>query len=425
MVTITGTQALNGIKASPGVVESRTTAQAYYAAIDPNNQRTNLDDWLNDNCMQRELAGAPGYYGSDIHSTYLNDRDLGFGREMYFKTDCTTAQRTATGATINTAGGERASIVFNYSSLEGAIKRSGSFLAVAMEYRADASGGPKYTRFYTFAPDPRTREWKRVTSANFDGRRERYTPGNCTVCHGGKPKASYTGHARRRRPGRHVHPLGPERAAVRRHRPRPSSTSGSSRASPAPSSCPNIHLLNQFGVAPIVDSRIAETQPTGETLACWNAVRVLPGWRRRRCRLRRGSAPRCSITCPRAGRASTSPGSDRTAVRRRSTARSSRRTAACATCSASRMLARARLTTSTAPSSMPTRTPVRRRQRHQDRGCAVFEQHVMPGSRLTADRFWIQQPGDTLSAAKVLADHLDIDAPADVPAVAALAAAAG
>ena len=51
----------------------------------------------------------------------------------------------------------------------------------------------------------------------------------------------------------------------------------------------------------------------------------------------------------------------------------------------------------------------------------VFEQHVMPGSRLTADRFWMQQPGDTLPAAKLLADHFGIAAPNDVPTVAALA----
>jgi len=421
-VTITGTQALDGIKASPGVVESRTTAEAYYAAIDPSNDRTNLDDWLNDNCMQRELAGVPGYYGSDIHSTYLNDRDLGFGREMYFKTDCTPAERTATSATINTGGGERASIVFNYSSLEGAIKRSGSFLAVAMEYRADASGGPKYTRFYTFAPDPRTRQWKRVTSANFDGRRERYTPGNCTVCHGGKPKASYSPAA----PGGgdlgstfipwdlNALLFADTDHSIVDERLKP----GFTRAE----QLPNIHALNQSGVLPIVDSRITEIQPTGETLDRWNAVRaLLLGW-----------APPLTPGTPAASAAAFDyvPTGWQGLTSSGTTGLSSETLYSKVIAPNCRMCHLQRITDAGAGGLAPATAP--QFSAYSDTYFSganttktrlrVFEQHVMPGSRLTSDRFWIQQPGDTVPAARLLADHLGIAAPAEVPAVAALAA---
>jgi hypothetical protein len=422
MVTITGTQALDGIKAAPGVVESRTTAQAYYAAIDPGNLRTNLDDWLNDNCMQRELAGPPGYYGSDIHSTYLNDRDLGFGREMYFKTDCTTAQRSATGATINTVGGERASIVFNYSSLEGAIKRSGSFLAVAMEYRADASGGPKYTRFYTFAPDPRTREWKRVASANFDGRRERYTPGNCTVCHGGKPKASYTPAT----PGGgdlggtfipwdlNALLFADTDQSVVDERLKPGFT--------LVDQLPNIHQLNQFGVAPIVDSRIAETQPTGETLNRWNAVRaLLQGWAPPVMPTTPALSAAVFNYVPTGWRGLTSPGNTGLSSE---TLYGKVIAPNCRMCHLQRIAdaGAGGLAAATAPQFGAYADTYFSGINASKTRLRVFEQHVMPGSRLTADRFWIQQPGDALPAAKLLADHLDIDAPADVPAVAAVAA---
>jgi hypothetical protein len=172
-------------------VESAASARAYYAAVDPDSRKKSLDAWLRDNCFDAGVAG----YGSDAHAIYVNNFDLGFGRDMHFKTTCTSAQRAATGATIDTAGGERAAVVINHPSLEAAGRKTGAFLAVAMEFRRPENslfGNRLITSFYTFAPDTRTGQFKRVGSANFDGRGEKFTPGNCTVCHGGKPKMDYS-----------------------------------------------------------------------------------------------------------------------------------------------------------------------------------------------------------------------------------------
>jgi hypothetical protein len=173
----------------PSPFETRESATAYYAAVDPNSTETTLSAWLQQNCFDpNDLnfgAGESGY--SVVHADYTNNFDLAFGRDMYFAT-C--------------SNGNMASVVINYPSLGAAVNRIGSFLAVAMEYTpapgsttqcftnpADATTntGACYAKFYAFAPDDRTGIFQRVLSANFDRRGQRYLPGACTACHGGAP----------------------------------------------------------------------------------------------------------------------------------------------------------------------------------------------------------------------------------------------
>jgi hypothetical protein len=172
-------------------IETRESAAAYYAAINPPSatQKSTLTAWLSQNCFDPNTstfgAGESGY--NVVHATYTNNFDLGFGRDMYFAT-C--------------ANGNMASVVVNYPSLEAAANKLGAFLAVAMEYTPVAGSsapcfgnvadpktntGACFTKFYAFAPDDRTGEFKRVLSANFDRRGQKYLPGACTVCHGGTP----------------------------------------------------------------------------------------------------------------------------------------------------------------------------------------------------------------------------------------------
>jgi hypothetical protein len=54
--------------------ENQATADAYYAAIDPNNLRLNLSAFKKFNALT----------GNTV-ATYVNDADLGFGRRMYVK----------------------------------------------------------------------------------------------------------------------------------------------------------------------------------------------------------------------------------------------------------------------------------------------------------------------------------------------------
>jgi hypothetical protein len=186
--------------------ESRLTAQAYYCAIDPNGRRLTFADWL----VTNGFNPAAAEFGADPvdapaarpHAIYVNNYDLGFGRDMYMKrtpTGCTGASEVKQ----NVAG-----VVVNYPSLEAAVRHNGSFIAVAMEYALrDPAGSAcdpanRMTTFYAYVPDDDgdadnngTVEagqglpaYRRVLSANFDGRGEKYIPGSCAVCHGGVPR---------------------------------------------------------------------------------------------------------------------------------------------------------------------------------------------------------------------------------------------
>ena len=175
-------------------VETRESAVAYYKALDPTGSKATLTGWLTANCFDPNGAdygaGESGY--SVAHATYTNNFDLGFGRDMYFA-NCTG----------KATPGKLAAVVINYPSLEAAANKIGAFLAVAMEYtpapgstdscfsnpaNPATNTGKCFTTFYVFAPDDRTGEFNRVLSANFDHRGQKYVPGACTVCHGGKPQ---------------------------------------------------------------------------------------------------------------------------------------------------------------------------------------------------------------------------------------------
>ena len=172
-------------------IETRESAAAYYAAINPASeaQKTTLPTWLQNNCFDPASPtygeGESGY--NVVHATYTNNFDLGFGRDMYFAT-C--------------SNGNLASVVINYPSIDTAANKVGAFLAVAMEYAPQAgSAGPCFSnvkdpttntglcfaKFYAFAPDDRTGTFERVMSVDFDRRGQKYLPGACTVCHGGSP----------------------------------------------------------------------------------------------------------------------------------------------------------------------------------------------------------------------------------------------
>jgi hypothetical protein len=173
----------------PSPFETRESAGAYYAVLDPNAQKTTLAAWLQQNCFDpNDLNYGAGEKGFTVeHADYTNNFDLAFGRDMYFAT-C--------------ANGNMASVVVNYPSLGAAVNRIGAFLVVAMEYTPAAGStapcftnpadpttntGACFTKFYAFAPDDRTGVFQRVQSANFDRRGQRYLPGACTACHGGTP----------------------------------------------------------------------------------------------------------------------------------------------------------------------------------------------------------------------------------------------
>ncbi len=147
-------------------LESADSASKYYALIDA---PETLEQW-------RQRAGfgpSPATQEGVAHANYLNNYDLGFGREMYLRVDREC--------------GDVYSYVNNYPTLENALQRRNRFATVAMEYSAiDGScHGEKVVKFLTYAPDESTGGDVLARSMNFDGRGEKFVPGVCIACHRG------------------------------------------------------------------------------------------------------------------------------------------------------------------------------------------------------------------------------------------------
>lgn len=158
--------------------ESALTSEVYYRTVDPDNTRTTFNAWLQQAGFSSDADGtllpdAIAGTGEFAHAIYLNNYDLGFGRDMYTRTD---------------EFGNVFSFVENYATLEGAIRGLDPIVTVVMEYSplldpAD-SAAEKFVKFFTYV-DNEVNDGVRITSMNFDGRGERFTPGNCLICHGG------------------------------------------------------------------------------------------------------------------------------------------------------------------------------------------------------------------------------------------------
>lgn len=154
-------------------LENAVTAANYYALIDPGAQRSTLSGWL----LYAGFVDAAGNTISDpnnAHALYLNNYDLGFGRDMNLRKD---------------ENGNVYTYVTNYPTLEAGLEGRLDFAVVAMEYseNPDPNGPEKIVKFFGFVPDERTGEYIRVGSLNFDGNGEKFVPGVCTVCHQSNP----------------------------------------------------------------------------------------------------------------------------------------------------------------------------------------------------------------------------------------------
>jgi hypothetical protein len=157
--------------------EAALTSAVYYRTVDPTRTRRTLNDWLRqagftapDGSLLPEAVAGTGEFA---HAVYVNNFDLGFGRQMFTRTD---------------ALGNVFSFVKNYSTLEGAIRQLDSFATVVTEYSPlvnHTDSTPKFVKFFTYVEDG-SGDAPRVASFDFDGRGERFTPGNCVVCHGGQ-----------------------------------------------------------------------------------------------------------------------------------------------------------------------------------------------------------------------------------------------
>jgi len=157
-------------------LESKLSANNYYRCIDPLENAKTFSGWL-------AKAGFTGKDDGTVNTKYINNYDLGFGRDMYIRQD---------------PNGNVYSYVTNYNTLENTLHNRNEFAIVAMEYSPEPTGNcgdqpdagasasaKKIVKFFAYIPDAKNGGYIRAESMNFDGRGEKYLPGVCTACHYG------------------------------------------------------------------------------------------------------------------------------------------------------------------------------------------------------------------------------------------------
>jgi hypothetical protein len=164
----------NPQKQDDGTLQTDTVAyaQAYYAAIDPLNQKDTLAGWMN--------ANGFGTGGTEVTVVFGDTRDLGYGRRM-------TVRRNVNGTIAamveNYLAYSVADYTYNSVNLEAAVAREQKWHVGTngIEF-SPAPNGQTFAKFFTF--DPVTGQ--RLLKASLDGRGQKAMPGICISCHGGR-----------------------------------------------------------------------------------------------------------------------------------------------------------------------------------------------------------------------------------------------
>lgn len=156
-------------------VNTLAYAQAYYEAIDPNNERDTLTKFKAKNGLGLGSVG-----GALEESVIVGDmRDLGYGRKM-------TARQNADGSLAFVVDNYLVGGYGPYSpfNLEAAIVGANQWHlgTNGIEFSPGPGGTVKFVKFYTF--DPVT--GARLMMSNLDGRGAKAMPTICISCHGGR-----------------------------------------------------------------------------------------------------------------------------------------------------------------------------------------------------------------------------------------------
>jgi hypothetical protein len=161
-------------------ISAAAYGEAYYAAVDPMDERLTLDAWKLKNGFNA---------GNDAHVIFRDAFDLGYGRDMY-------ARRGSDGRIAVFVNNYVVRVLpgrpTNYGPLnvEAAIAQDSRYLqgtnaiefSPADEDAPNENGSMMITKFFTFDAGG-----KRIASADLDGRGVKHMPGMCWACHGGQP----------------------------------------------------------------------------------------------------------------------------------------------------------------------------------------------------------------------------------------------
>lgn len=189
--TVTGPNSFllfpNPIEESDGTLETNTVAYAtaYYAAIDPNNDKDTLPKWMAANHFG-EATGTLGSGASqrsgEVTVVFGDTKDLGYGRRMTARlnTDGTIAVMVQN-YSVNAGAG----YTYTPLNLDAAVVQDAQWHVGtnAIEFSPGPGGTVKFAKFYTYDPTP---PYARRLVANLDGRGNKAMPGICISCHGGR-----------------------------------------------------------------------------------------------------------------------------------------------------------------------------------------------------------------------------------------------
>ena len=156
---------------------SQGYADAYYRAIDPQNQRDTFAKY-------KATNGFDTGTGEQITVIFGDRRDLGYGRRMNVRRNPDGTLAFYVENYLIQAGPEYA---YSPSNLDAAIIRDTQFFIGinAIEFTPGPNGGPAFPKFYNY--DPKT--GARRTQVDLDGRGDKAMPGPCISCHGGRGDA--------------------------------------------------------------------------------------------------------------------------------------------------------------------------------------------------------------------------------------------
>jgi mono/diheme cytochrome c family protein len=163
-------------------------AAAYYATIDPDGERETLE----------QFKALHGFGAGDTHVIFRDTKDLGYGRDMYFRD---TGAGTYAFYVQNFVVDDLPGVTYGPLNLDAAINQveryhlgtnaieygpidlDGDFLPDDVNGDGLNDAADSFPRFYNFSPDP---PYERRETVDLDGKGEKAMPVPCIVCHGGR-----------------------------------------------------------------------------------------------------------------------------------------------------------------------------------------------------------------------------------------------
>lgn len=162
-------------------INAATYANAYYQAVDPNDERTTLSSWKTLNGFDND---------ADHHITFRDRVDLGYGRDMYTRTRTDGSIAIYVDNYVVQFGSGDAS-TYGPLSLDAALASDQDHFisSAALEYSPIDPNDPtsdKIVKMFFFNLPDANGVQNRALTVDLDGRGMKAMPTVCLVCHGGK-----------------------------------------------------------------------------------------------------------------------------------------------------------------------------------------------------------------------------------------------